>query len=699
MTLKAPSISALWRWLDRWQPSGTLVLGGAALIVGLATGVGVWLFKAGIVLIKDFMFGWLDSWVRPLAGDWNWTLIAVPIVGGVIVGLMIQYIIGPERRHGVSGIMEAVALAGGRIRYWRVPAKALASAVSIGSGASVGPEDPSVQIGASLGSMFGQVLRLSDQRVRALVAAGAASGIAAAFNAPIAGVFFALEIILGEIGGSALGVTVLAAVVAAAFTQAVSGAEPAFIVPHYVLHSAWELPLYLGLGLVGGLVASLYIRLLYTATDAFHDMNVPRWVKPAIAGAMVGAVGIFLPQAFGVGYSAIGGILNSGSSQPVILWLVLAMLVAKLVLTPISIGGGFQGGVFAPSLFLGVMLGGAYGYVAQLLFPGLHIAPAAFAMVGMAAVLAGAVHAPLTAILLLFEMTNDYRIILPLMFAVAVSMFVSQRIQRDSVYTLGLARKGVRIDSGRDVEVLEAMTVGEVMQRNMPTLREDDTLEEASNRFLRLHYNGMPVLNARGDLVGVITVQDIDRAQSPEGGGTTVGDACTRDLLLAYPDETLGTVLRRMSVRDIGRLPVVARGNPNRLLGLLRRAEVIRAYDTALARRVALRHRAQQARLGSLSDVSVEEFIVQRGSLAEGQTISQVNWPRDCVIATLRRGRHLHIPHGDTVIEAGDVLATVVDGQSATDAMNRLVRRGATRDAQNPVPNSAPAGIAEKAEE
>lgn len=643
--------------LDRWQPSESMVMGGLALLVGLTGGAGIWLFKELIDLSHLIAYERVAVWLAPLG---SWTAILIPVLGGLVVGLIIHFWIGQERHHGVAGIIESVALAGGRLRYWRVPAKALASAISIGSGASVGPEDPSVQIGANLGSMFGQWVRLSDERVRALVAAGAAAGVAAAFNAPIAGVFFALELILGEISGNALGVVVLAAVVSSVFTQAVAGPQPAFRVPAYPLNSAWELPFYLGLGLLAGLVAAAYIRLMYLVHDVFHHWAVPAWLKPIAAGLIVGVVGLFLPQALGIGYSTIDAVLGG---EQLTIGLLLALLAAKLLLTPVSIGGGFVGGVFAPALFLGCVLGEAFGQVVTRLAPGLNVAPAAFAMVGMAAVLAGAVHSPLTAILLLFEMTHDYRIILPLMFAVVVSLLVSQRRQRDSVYTLGLARRGVRIQRGRDVEVLDALTVGEVMEQQFQVVHETDSLDEATQRFLELRSHGLPVVNAIGDLVGMLTVQDIDMGQANKL--KTVGQACTRQLLVAYPDETLGQALRRMGVRDIGRLPVVARNNPRELLGVLRRVTLVRAYDAALTRRATLRHRAQEVRLGAVSGAQVEEFTVQPGAPCANRKLSESAWPPDCIIATIRRGRHLLIPHGDTLLQEGDVLTVVTEGEAA----------------------------------
>ncbi len=654
------------RWLNRWQPSEAVVLGGAAVLVGIGSGLGIWLFEQAIEFSKWIFFEQAGEWLTA----WSpWLIFLLPVVGGLIVGLIGQYLIGEERHHGVAGIMESVALAGGRLRYRRIPAKAVASALSIGAGASVGPEDPSVQIGSNLGSMFGQWLHLSDERVRTLVAAGAAGGIAAAFNAPIAGIFFAVELILGELGSSAFGAVALSAVLAAVVTQVISGPEPAFHIPIYEFQSAWELPLYLGLGLLTGPIAALYIRLIYVAHDIFHLWHIPRWLKTPVAGLIVGLVGIALPQIFGVGYTTIGSILNGANFS---LLLLALLLIAKLLLTPISIAGGFYGGVFAPSLFLGATLGLAYGQVAANLFPSLHITPPAFALVGMASVLAGTVRVPLTAVILLFEMTNDYRIILPLIFAVVVSMVVSQLLEHDSVYELGLARKGIRLERGRDVEVLEAITVREVMDTKTASLQEESSLTEAGRILMTTRRHGMPVVNAQNDLIGVFTVQDLERGQAmPDSEALTVGMICTRELLVTYPDETLGEALRRMGTRDIGRLPVIARDDALRMVGVLRRSDLVRAYNIAIARRTTLRHQAQQVRLGEYSGVSVTEMTIAESAFCNNKQVKEIPWPQESVIASIRRDQRLLIPHGDTVLRAGDVIALVAD-EAAQKEIKRL---------------------------
>jgi CIC family chloride channel protein len=382
-------------------------------------------------------------------------------------------------------------------------------------------------------------------------------------------------------------------------------------------------------------------------------------------------VGIFLPEILGEGYHVIGDVLNGRSE---IIWLLFALMIAKLVMTPVSIGGGFAGGLFAPALFIGAMLGGGFGYLAQLLFPSLNIYPAAFVMVGMAAVLAGAVHAPLTAILLLFEMTRDYRIILPLMFSVVISLLISRLIEGDSVYMLGLARKGIRIERGRDVEVLERITVNEVMTGSPPFLQEGMTVKESIDYMTKKRVHGVPVLTKKGEIYGIITMHDIRDADYDHN--EKIGNICSRDLLVTYPDETIGAALRRMSVRDVGRMPVVSHEHPKQLVGLLRRSDAIRAYDIALKRHTLLRHRAQQARLGTFSGVDVQEVAIQPGAECDGLAVRDVAWPRDCVIASVRRGSTLFIPRGETILKAGDALVFVAEGK-ARKTVETLCKRQA----------------------
>lgn len=662
------------RIIDRFKISEPARLGLIAILVGLGSGVGVWLFKSLIDLVHELVY------VKALvlfSSIGSWGVLWAPISGGLIVGLILHFFIGEERHHGVAGIIEAVALAGGRLRYRRMPLKAIAAAISIGSGASVGPEDPSVQIGANLGSFVGQRLHLSDERTRSFVAAGAAGAIAAAFNAPIAGVFFAIEIIMGDFSSSSAGVIVISAVVSSTFTQAISGAQPAFRVPAYAFNSAWELPLYLVLGLLAGTIAASYVRLLYYFHDFFERWVSQRWLRPIVAGVVTGVVGVFIPQIFGVGYETIEKILY-GVDLGVLFLLIL--MLAKLMVTSICIAGGFPGGVFAPALFIGAALGAGYGELVSKALPMLNLDPPAFAMVGMASVLAGSIHAPFTAILLLFEMTHDYRIILPLMFAVMVGMLISQRFDRDSVYQRSLSRKGIRLERGRDVEVLEGIRVYEVMQREVLTLQEDEPLEMAIWVFNQTRHHGLPVVNRLGELTGILTLQDVDRIEPEPRKKARIGDVCSRNIITVFGDETIANALRYMGAFDIGRLAVVERGNPKHLVGWLRRSDVIRAYDQALTRRAAMRHRAQQARLGILQgdDTGIHEWVIEPGAPCVGKRVREIQWPEECIVASLRRGRQLIVPHGETVLQVGDIIVTV-SGNNANREISKICSRAESK--------------------
>jgi len=654
-------VSKVKQWRDFWTlPSSysDLMQALGATIIGLLSAAGVLFFKQTIRWIHALL--WEDGAGLLVPHTGRWVLLLVPAVGGLVVGLIRTWWLSEERHHGVASVMEAVALAGGRLRYKETPLKVLVSAISLGSGASVGPEDPSVQIGASIGSFFGQKFHMSDQRTRVFVGAGVAAGIATAFNAPIAGVFFAVEIISGDFFISSFGMIVLSAVMAAVLTRALVGPQPAFPIPLYTYHGPMDLPFYLGLGLLAAPVALLYIQAIYWTHDFFHHLKLPKWLSPVLIGLLIGAVGLYYPQILGDSYEAVGDILNG---REMVLGALVILVFLKIIFTALSLGAGFIGGVFAPSLFLGAALGGAYGLAMQHLFPTLHLVPSAFALVGMAAVLAGTVHAPVTAIMLLFEMTDDYHIVLPLMFAVTVSILVSQYFQPESVYSLGLVRDGLRLRHGRDIDVLESIKVKEVMEPRPVTIRADMPLLTVSAMFDQFHTHGLPVVDKEGRLIGIITLQDLQRAlaEDPENPQRTAGDVCRKRLVVAYPEESIKEALHRMSVHEIGRLPVVDPSHPDHLLGWINRASIIRAYELALARRASLEHRGEQMRLEAITEAPVLEMTVVEGAPVAGKMVAEVPWPEGAVLVRVQRGHQLLIPHGDTLLLPNDRLTFVAE--------------------------------------
>lgn len=654
-TVRRHQLNSHAAWLlDRLQPSETTVLIATALIVGVGTGVGAILFIELIAGFQRFFQGPVLgalAFLGPIAPAF------VPVAGALIAGPLITYFASEAKGHGVPEVMKAIVLRGGRIRPVVVVVKALASAACIGSGGSAGREGPIVQIGSAFGSTIGQLFRLSDERIRNLVACGAAGGIAATFNAPIAGVIFALEVILGEFTTRYFATVVISSVTASIVGRTVLGDNPAFAVPAYSMVSPWELLLYAALGLAAAGVAWLFVTALYWAEDRFDGLRFPDALKPALGAIPLGFVGLVIPQALGTGFAHIEEAVSGGLFAQILF--VLAF--GKILTTSLTLGSGNSGGVFAPALFMGAMFGGAFGKVVNALFPTITAGSGAYALVGMSAVFAAAAHAPITAVLIVFEMSHDYRLILPLMLATVLSTLLSEHLRRDSIYTLKLTRKGIRLERGHDIDVMQGIEVGEAMTTHVDTVPADMPLADLARLFRESHHHGFPVLDADGDLLGIVTIQDLERAASgPSALDLTTGDIATRSLLVAYPDEPLWAALKRMGARDIGRLPVVSRENPKRLVGLIRRADIIKAYNTAIIRRMELQERTERLRLGKLTGTDFLELEVSPESAVAGKALRDLNLPHDCVLVSVRRGRKLIIPHGDTVLQPGDKLTALV---------------------------------------
>ncbi|MGB7947643.1 MAG: chloride channel protein, partial [Candidatus Binatia bacterium] len=438
-----------------WSSENAVMTTSAAL-VGVGAGVGAILFRWLINFFRQLAFGGGATALDFLGAYY---VVLIPAIGGLGVGPLVYFFAREAKGHGVPEVMEAVALRGGRIRPVVAVVKALASSLCIGTGGSVGREGPIVQIGCALGSTLGQKFRLSDERIRTLLACGAAGGIAATFNAPIAGVFFSMEVILRKFSTDYFSMVVIAAVTSSVIGRAFIGDIPAFQVPPYALLSPWELLFYTLLGLLAALVGAAFTLLLYRTEDLFDAWNFPEYIKPAVGGLGVGIVGFYAPAVFGVGYETIEKALHG----EIVTAVMMALVVAKLLATSLTLGSGGSGGVFAPSLFLGSVLGGSFGKLVHQWMPSITASSGAYALVGMGAVFAGAARAPITAVIILFEMTGDYKIILPLMFATAVSTLVSARLSKESIYTVKLKRRGVDIDASQDLNLMRSIRISEAM--------------------------------------------------------------------------------------------------------------------------------------------------------------------------------------------------------------------------------------------
>ncbi|MBI9045861.1 MAG: chloride channel protein [Anaerolineaceae bacterium] len=653
-----------------------------SLVVGISTGLGAVLFRYLIDLVGWVGFTWFPSVTAPFG---NAYIILIPALGGLIVGPLTYFFAREAKGHGVPEVMEAVALRGGRIRPIVALVKSLASAITIGSGGSVGREGPIVQIGSAIGSTLGQKLNFSDDRIRNLVACGAAGGIAATFNAPIAGVLFALEIILGEFTVKHFSSVVIAAVASSVIGRAALGNVPAFIIPFkYGVNSLWEFAFYPVLGLAAGIVGLIYIRSLYWSEDMFARLKrIPEWVQPMVGGIMLGLLALAYPlltgvtwegtpQIFNVGYE----IIEAALANELALVTVLVLLVLKLIATSITLGSGGSGGVFAPSLFMGAMLGTAFELLINRFFPGIAAPPGAYALLGMGALFAATAHAPITAVLILFELTGDYRIILPLMLTVVIATLFAQKILHgESIYTLKLSRRGVRIRQGRDVDVMESVLVQEVMTEEEHNISKSATLRNLAQTFEESMHHGLVVTGDHEKLFGIITITDLKRAISDhvDLDETVVERYATpiSQLAVAYPDEHIGDVLKRMSIRGIGRLPVVSRENKRNLLGLIRRENIIRAYHIGLTRRVGIQQRTKQIKMNNESGTDFLDLSLRTGDQAIGCAVQELAslMPKDCVLVSIKRDEQIIIPRGKTILLEGDELRAFI----ATEHVDQLV--------------------------
>ena len=663
--------ASLSRWLDRQEVSDSAVTFATAILVGVGAGLGAVLFRW---LIRTIRWAGYDA---GLWADAGWLkVLLVPAVGGLIVGPLVYFWAREAKGHGVPEVMEAVALRGGRIRPRVALVKVLASGVCIGSGGSVGREGPIVQIGSALGSTLGQTLGFSNERIRSLVACGAAGGIAATFNAPIAGAIFAIEVILGRFHALYFGAVVISAVVADVIAQAFTHEVRAFDVPEYALRSPWELLLYTLLGVLAALLSVGFSRGLYFVEDLWDRLRFAEWLKPALGGIVLGAIGILsfqvdgFPRVFGVGYDSISDALLGRLAIEV----TVALLLLKMVATWCTLGSGGSGGIFAPSLFMGAMLGAAFGSLANVAFPAVTAPPGAYALVGMAAFFSGAAHAPVTAILILFEMTGDYRIILPLMLATVVSTLLSTLLSRESIYTLKLSRRGVHLEKGRDVDVLQTVSVREIMTTDFATVPESMLLDELAEEFARRRAQSFPVVDGAGDLAGMVSISDLDRAVASESPtGARVADIATSgEILVAHPEESMGTALRRLGVRDVNRLPVVEPGSM-RPIGVVRRNDIVRAYNYALSRRGQELQRAEELGLGQVENLSLLQVHIRADSPGAGRLVREISLPEECLIVSLRRGDRQSVVRGSTVLEPGDLVTLVAQRGSVSEVRRQLV--------------------------
>lgn len=549
-----------------------------AILIGISTGCLAVGFRYLLQLATQLCWGDSHDIIGAATALPWYTVVGLPLLGGLLIAPIIAFWAPETRGAGVPEVIEAVVAREGSIKHRTTFFKLVSTIISIGFGASVGREGPVVHIGASVGSSIAQVLRLAPEWRRVFLACGAAAGIAATFNAPMAGMLFAAEIILVDFQISYLSHIAISSVTATVISHHFLGSLPAFEVPRFQLLSYWEIPLYCLLGILAGFLAIGFIRSVDLVENNFDRTRMPVWLRPAIGGCGVGLIALAYPQVLGVGYQSVNLVLTAQAAAG----LMAVLIVGKLVATALSTGAGFSGGIFAPSLVMGGLLGGLFGQGLQLLFPDLVGTPAAFALVGMGAMVAGSTLAPITAIFTIFELTYNFEIILPLMTSCVASLVIVQKFFGHSIYETKLRKRGIKIVRGRDINLLRSMRVAEYMDRNFDAVHENTRLGELIELAQESSYPHFPVLNSKEELVGIISLRDLKEVL------TEMGELCelvvaseimTREVFSLIPDDNLETAFEVFEGKQISTLPVVASHDGGKLLGILKKSELLLAYN------------------------------------------------------------------------------------------------------------------------
>ncbi|MCK5877250.1 MAG: chloride channel protein [Candidatus Marithrix sp.] len=561
-----------------------VVITTLALVVGIGGGFGA-IFTEWLVHFVQHIFFEEKLWGLL---DWfgEYYLIIIPAIGALIFAPIIINSAREAQGHGVSEVLEAVAIQGGVIRPRVAAIKSITSSLCIGTGGSVGLEGPIAQIGSSIGSTVGQIFGLNAERLRLLLACGAGAGISATFHAPITGTIFALEIILGHLEARYFSAVVISAVVADTIAQLYR--EPLSFVVRYTMESPIELLLYALLGVFIAFFAIAFTKVLSGMEELWSRAPLSDYVKPVLGGLILGVVGYFtfqvdgMPRVFGMGYESINDALNNTFTLKVIFLLFLL----KIFTTSLTLGSGGTGGTFTPTLFMGAMSGGTFGHIVNIMFPTITAPPGAYALAGMSAFFAAAAHAPMTSILVAFELTGNYQLILPIMLTTVIATLVAQHISPNSMYTNKLVRRGIkprRTVPGQRVDLMSSLTVDEVMSTKIDTVPATMSLEELIEKFAETHRHGFPVLDEADELAGIVSIKDLDSAITRDKiAGQIVADIATTDVLVTYPFEPMGVALQRLGMREISRLPVVEEMGSRKLVGIVLRTDIVVAYNKAL---------------------------------------------------------------------------------------------------------------------
>lgn len=596
-----------------------------------------------------------------------WLIPLVTTLGGLISGILV-YSLAPEAEgHGTDSAAKAFHRAGGFIRGRVPPLKTIASAITIGSGGAAGREGPTALIAAGIGSVYATFRKRSDDERKLLVLIGMAAGLSAIFRTPIGAAIFAIEILYDdmEFETGALLYTILASVVAYTVNGIFDGWEPLFMVPaDLAVSHASDYFEYALLGLAGGVVAVILPVVFYRTRDVFHLIPIPPHIKPAIGGLIVGLMALALPEVLGGGYGWIQLAMDGKLAVEVL----IVLTFGKIVAMSLTVGSGGSGGVFAPSLYVGAMLGGVLAEV-------FNQVPAAFVVVGMAAVFSGAGRVPIATLFMVTEMTGGYHLLAPAALVVTISYLTQVTLSSKLAYR-SLYEAQIPTRRARDIDLLESVPVSDAMTTDFDWVPFDMSLTDLVHEFERTHHHGFTVLDGAKKLYGIVSLGDLEKAMlSEDFEKKRAADIATVDgLAVGYPDETISTALWRMGVRRIGRLPVVEREDNRKVIGVLRRQDIVRAYEQAIASRKDTSARLRELREAHEGNVRVLEVDVTDAHTFNGKSVSEIAdlLPQDCILVSIRREKRVIIPHGDTIIRKGDHLVTLASDTCAVEAWRAL---------------------------
>ena len=552
-----------------------------AVVVGIAAGFASVFFRLMLHYMHQFFFGMVYPWLSELS---PYLLPLIPVTGSI---LLIPFIRGTSGRisgYGMPAFLIAVHLRGGLIRTRDTFIKMITAAITISTGGAAGVEGPIAMIGGAVGSAVGRFFSMGSHRLKVLIACGSAAGIAAQFNAPLAGVLFAQEVIMiGQFQLQTFGVIVISSGLATAISRAYYTDQPLFGKLTYDLHGFYEFPLYIVLGLLIGVLGYLFLKMFEQVSERFEDLKLNRYAKPVLGSFMVGCLGLINFNVLGDGYETIIDVLQDKPELSILA--IFALIFLKMLASSITLGSGNVGGLFAPSLFIGAMIGATYGWLINMELPeGMHVHPGSYALVGMGAFLAAITHAPMTAIFLLFELTNNYQVIIPIMFASVIGVMVSRALNPDSLDAAELNRRGIVLHAGREESILSKVLIEKVMITDFETIPENMTFAEFMQIFPNSKSQYYPVLDPSGHMYGVVSFQDIRAILLEEGLEHLVvmKELAETNIIKLYPHDSLTEAIKKFSIKDIEAIPVVSPEDDRLLLGILKRKDVIDEYNRAI---------------------------------------------------------------------------------------------------------------------